>query len=68
MTTLSETQTRCLGLLPASSSTTEACKRRSLCARYLQRTHGCTLQTPVAQWLCPGLDNYWDSYIAVQPA
>lgn len=67
MTSLLDDDTLCLGILPSAAGTTQACKRRDLCARYLQRGHGAQ-HTPVAQWLCPDLESYWEHYIEVQPA
>ena len=58
--------TRCLGLLPhlLDHGVTQRCVRRDSCARYLQRAHG-GAHTPVAQWLCPGNQDYWQYYIEV---
>lgn len=58
-------QTRCMGLLPGFDQTVTRCSQRATCARYIQRAHG-TEQTPVAQWLCPGRDEWFQSYIATE--
>ena len=58
--------TRCMGLLPAPNGLTQRCSKRDTCQRYTERTTGGE-RTPTAQWLCPGLDGFFERYIQVQP-
>ncbi len=54
--------TRCLGLLPVGQGATQPCSRRASCARHTQRASGGPT-TPITQWMCPGVDGYWQHYI-----
>ena len=55
---------RCLGLLPAPEQTTQRCGKRDTCQRYTERAEGGE-RTPTAQWLCPGADDFYESYLEV---
>ena len=63
--TLAYDVTRCMGLMPAPNGLTQRCSKRDTCQRYTDRATGGD-RTPVAQWLCPGHDDYWQAYIKVE--
>lgn len=54
--------THCLGLLPGPPGATTPCSRRITCARYTQRADRSD-SAALAQWLCPGRDDYWQHYV-----
>lgn len=54
----------CLGLLPAPDGLTQRCTRRDDCERYVFRHHS-PAADKVAQWLCPGADEFWPAFRAV---
>ena len=51
----------CLGMLPSSNGLTQPCSRRNDCERYVYRHHS-PAASSVAQWLCPGMDDYWPAF------
>lgn len=55
---------RCMGLLPAPNQTTQRCAKRNQCQRFTERANGGE-RTPVALWLCPGADGFYESFIEV---
>ena len=48
-------------MLPSPSGLTQACSRRNDCERYVYRHHS-PAASSVAQWLCPGMDDYWPAF------
>ena len=59
--TLTNDTCRCLGIYTSELGNTR-CPRRDTCARYTQRHKG-SERTPVAQWLCPSLDEFFGRYL-----
>jgi hypothetical protein len=59
--TLVADSTRCLGLLPGPTGEIP-CTKRETCARYVERHDG----APMAQYLCPTLDEFYGAYVEVK--
>jgi len=59
--TLPNDVTRCLG----EQKGIHTCTRRETCARYTLRNTGGP-RTPFSAFLCPGLDDYFQSYIPTE--